>query len=108
MLAHGGGASAPWSQRHNTCRAAIVEAARAMLAQLSSLARDRLPARVYGPIRARRVRRLVTSFEPRVVEHDYAGFRLKASIEDPLGEGWYDHDWDESGELSELRNGRLR
>jgi FkbM family methyltransferase len=78
------------------------------LEQLKAVARRRLPARVYGPIRARRVHRLVETFEPRVVEHRYAGFPLRVSLEDPLAEGWYDHDWDEPAEIAALREGRLR
>ena len=79
-----------------------------MIEQLKSVARNRLPARVYGPIRARRVQRLIETFEPRTVEHVYGGFPLAVRLEDPLAEGWYDHDWEEPVEIAELRKGRLR
>jgi FkbM family methyltransferase len=78
----------------------VVQASKAAL-------RAVLPARLYGPIRARRVHRLVDRFKPRVVEHCYAGFDLAVSLQDPLGEGWYDHDWAEPPEIAELRRGRL-
>lgn len=67
-----------------------------------------LPARVYGPIRARRVRRFIERYEPRIVEHEYAGYRLSIHLEDPLAEEWYDRDWEEPAEIARLRPGRLR
>jgi FkbM family methyltransferase len=79
----------------------VVEAAR-------SAVRASMPARLYGPIRARRVRRLIESYASRTVQHTYAGFPLTVTLRDPLGEGWYDRDWDEPAEISELRQGRLR
>jgi FkbM family methyltransferase len=82
-------------------------AAARMTAAGKAALRAALPARVYGPVRARRVRRLVERFEPRVVEHRYAGFELSIELRDPLGEGWYDHDWKEPPEIAELRSGRL-
>lgn len=66
-----------------------------------------LPDRIYGPIRAYRVRRFVAGFEPRQVAHTYAGYPLTVQLADPLGEFWYDHDWDEPAEIFELRRGRL-
>lgn len=79
-----------------------------MIEQLKSVARTRLPARIYRPIRARRVRRLISRYRARTVEHTYAGFALKVRLEDGLAEGWYDLDWPEPAEVSELRKGRLR
>jgi FkbM family methyltransferase len=78
----------------------IVQASKAAL-------RAALPARFYGPIRARRVQGLIDRFEPRVVEHRYAGFGFAISLQDPLGEAWYDRDWMEPPEILELRRGRL-
>ncbi len=78
-----------------------------VIQQMKSLARNRLPASIYGRIRARRVHGFVKGFEPRTVEHDYGGFPLRIHLEDPLAQGWYDCDWDEPAEIAELRNGRL-
>lgn len=78
-----------------------------MIEGLKTVARRTLPARIYGPIRARRVRRYVERYKPRMVEHEYAGFRLWVHLEDPLAEGWYDGDWEEPAEITQLRLGRL-
>jgi FkbM family methyltransferase len=72
-----------------------------------SAVRAILPARLYGPLRARRVRRLIHGYPSRMVQHHYAGFPLIIHLQDPLAEGWYDHDWDEPPEISRLRLGRL-
>jgi FkbM family methyltransferase len=52
---------------------------------------------------SRRGLRTVVRFEPRTVEHEYAGLRLRVAIEDPVGEGWYDKDWPELDEIGFLR-----
>jgi FkbM family methyltransferase len=44
----------------------------------------------------------------RVVHHDYGGFELAVSVEDPVGAQWYDHDWPMPPELAQLRESRLR
>ena len=79
-----------------------------MTEQLKSVVRDLLPVSIYGPLRARRVHRLVSRFQPRTVEHNYAGYRLRVRLEDPLAEGWYDRDWPEPAEITALRKGRLQ
>lgn len=79
-----------------------------MIERLKSVAREVLPTSIYGPLRARRIYRLITAYEPRTVEHVYAGHRLRIRLEDPLAEGWYDRDWLEPAEIAELRKGRLR
>ena len=66
-----------------------------------------LPARIYGPLRARRVRREVERYKPRTVHHSYAGIQLAVRLEDGLAEAWYDHDWEEPPEVAVLRSGRL-
>jgi FkbM family methyltransferase len=70
--------------------------------------RTALPARVYGPIRARRVRRQIERYGSRTVHHVYGGFPLTVLLGDPLAEAWYDRDWDEPPEIAALRAGRLR
>lgn len=52
-----------------------------------------LPAPAYRVYRRWRVQRMVGNYVPRVAEHVYGGLRLRVALEDPLGEGWYDHDW---------------
>jgi len=75
---------------------------------MKSAARELLPTSIYGPLRARHISRLVTGYSSRIVEHVYAGHRLRIHLEDPLAEGWYDRDWAEPAEITELRRGRLR
>jgi FkbM family methyltransferase len=79
-----------------------------VLGVTKSVVRTALPARVYGPIRARRVRRQVERYRSHVVHHCYGGFPLMVHLDDPLAEAWYDHDWEEPPEIAQLRAGRLR
>ena len=79
-----------------------------MFSRVKSVARELLPSSIYGPLRARHISRLVAAYEPRTVEHVYAGHRLRIHLQDPLAEGWYDRDWAEPAEITELRKGRLR
>lgn len=79
-----------------------------MLELTKAAVRGALPARLYGPIRARRVRQLVDRYGSRTVHHVYAGFPLAVLLADPLAEGWYDRDWEEPPEIAALRGGRLR
>jgi FkbM family methyltransferase len=50
---------------------------------------------------------MVAGFLPYVVEHDYAGVRLKVRIADPLAQGWYDHPWQPMPEVDLLRSNGL-
>lgn len=56
-------------------------------------ARRVLPPSVVARVRASRESALLHSFHPYVAEHSYGGHMLSISMEDPLGQGWYDHDW---------------
>jgi len=78
-----------------------------VIERLKAFARAKLPAPIYGRYRALRIKRYIADYSPRIVEHDYAGFALRVHLEDPLAEGWYDRDWEEPAEISELRRGRL-
>jgi FkbM family methyltransferase len=51
----------------------------------------------------------VDSYQGRVVHHVYGGVPLTVALRDPLGEGWYDHDWAPQPELTFLlERSRLR
>lgn len=76
--------------------------------RLRAQLRARLPAGVYAALRTRRIRRYVEGFTPTTIARDYAGFPLTLELRDPLARGWYDRDWDEPAEITELRAGRLR
>jgi FkbM family methyltransferase len=77
-------------------------AARAGLANLSAVA---WPARFYFRHTADRK---IASYSNHVVHHSYGGHQLAISLEDPVAEDWYDHDWPLMPELARLRASRLR
>ncbi len=60
---------------------------------LKAVARRALPAPAYRRYRRWKVQRMVEDYAPRLVTHVYGGVELRIALEDPLGEGWYDHDW---------------
>jgi FkbM family methyltransferase len=51
--------------------------------------------------------RKVAGYSKRIVHHEYAGHPLAISLEDPVAEDWYDHDWPMIPELARLRESRL-
>jgi hypothetical protein len=53
------------------------------------------------------VRRRVARYRNRVVHHRYGGHELAISLEDPVADEWYDHDWPLPHELARLRASRL-
>jgi len=55
-----------------------------------------------------RIRTNIAHHKVRHVRHTYGGFDLEIVLADPLGEGWYDHDWLETLELDVLRYHRLQ
>jgi FkbM family methyltransferase len=69
---------------------------------------SRLKQEAFHLYQGRRVHRTVARFEPRTVEHDYAGRRLRVALEDPVGEDWYDKDWPEPDEIAFLREHGLK
>jgi len=64
----------------------------------------RVKREAFGALQRRRVQRAVARYEPRTVEHDYGGLRLRVALEDPVGEEWYDKDWPELDEIAFLRS----
>jgi FkbM family methyltransferase len=54
------------------------------------------------------MRRLVNAYDSRCVTRSYGGYELTVSLEDPLAEGWYDHDWPHLPEMDQLCASRLR
>jgi FkbM family methyltransferase len=67
-----------------------------------------LPPSVLGRLRAWRVRQIVSAYAPRIVEHTYGDGALRVHLGDPLGAGWYDHDWAQLPEITALRGKTLR
>ena len=66
-----------------------------------------LPSAILGRLRARRVQQIVAAYTPRVVEHTYGDGPLRVHLGDPLGQGWYDHDWAQLPEISALRGSSI-
>ena len=56
------------------------------------------------------LRRRISGFHKRVVEHTYLGFPLKISIQDDVAAEWYDHLYgaDSMSEIGFLQRGRLK
>jgi FkbM family methyltransferase len=53
------------------------------------------------------VGRRVSHYPNRVVRHTYGGYDFSISLEDPVAQAWYDHDWPLMPELESLRTSRL-
>jgi len=66
-----------------------------------------LPPSVAGNLRTWRVHQLVRSYQTRIIERTYGSGTLRVLLADPLGEGWYDHDWTDLPEITALRKTRL-
>jgi FkbM family methyltransferase len=79
-----------------------------MLLLLKRTILENLPTSLAGRLRAWRVQRLIDTYAPRTVEHDYGGRRLRVYLADPLAAGWYDHDWAPLPEVSALSGAELR
>jgi FkbM family methyltransferase len=54
------------------------------------------------------MRYTLSSFERRRVRHRYGGHELEIELIDPMGQGWYDHDWPELPEIAFLRRHGLQ
>ena len=67
-----------------------------------------LPPAILGRLRTWRVHQIVSTYKPHVVEHKYGAGMLRVHLGDPLGAGWYDHDWAELPEIRALRGRSLR
>lgn len=74
---------------------------------IESLARVLVPHPLWRRLRAWKMQRILSRFRPYLVEHDYAGVRLKVRIADPLARGWYDHPWEPMHEVDLLRSAGL-
>jgi FkbM family methyltransferase len=53
------------------------------------------------------IKRKVARYRNRIVHHSYGGYDLAISLEDPVADEWYDHDWPLPSELARLRSSRL-
>jgi len=72
------------------------------------MVRSVVPSWLWTRLRVARIRTNIAHHKVRHVRHTYGGFDLEIVLADPLGEGWYDHDWLETPELDVLRHHRLQ
>lgn len=75
-----------------------------MKALLSSI----VPKPIWSQLRMMRLHYSRASFHRRRVRHKYGGYWFEIELADPLGAGWYDHDWPEPPEIAFLKGSRLR
>lgn len=63
------------------------------MTDIARAAARHLPAPLYRVVRQIRIRQAIRGYTKRVVTHSYGhGVVLTISLQDPLAEGWYDHD----------------
>lgn len=74
---------------------------------LKQLIKPVVPAFIWGYIRAKLCEKQRAAFARHVVEHTYAGTKLKVLIADGLAEGWYDHPWPVMTELDFLQDQKI-
>jgi FkbM family methyltransferase len=74
---------------------------------IKSLVKRTVPAWLWTRLRLARIRNSIDRFTVRQVRHVYGSFPLEIYLADPLGAGWYDHDWPELPEIELLRRYRL-
>ena len=74
---------------------------------LKALLRRATPRWLWRRLRTWKMRRMLAAFTPYTAVHTYAGVPLQVRIGDPLGRGWYDHDWGPLPEIDLLRQGAL-
>lgn len=72
--------------------------------QLANVGALAWPSRLYF---RRSAQRKIAAFPRRVVHHSFGGYELTISLEDPVGQEWYDHDWPLTPELALLGESRL-
>jgi FkbM family methyltransferase len=67
-----------------------------------------VPKPLWNRLRMLRMRYTRASYRRRRVRHDYGGYQLEVELIDPMGAGWYDHDWPELPEIALLKQHGLR
>jgi FkbM family methyltransferase len=67
-----------------------------------------VPKPLWTQLRMLRMRYTSASYQPRRVRHNYGGYALELELIDPMGAGWYDHDWAELAEIALLKQHGLR
>lgn len=58
-----------------------------------------LPRPLWTWLRVKKIKNSINQYNKKTVIHSYCGHTLKIHIEDPMGQGWYDKDWDRLYEI---------
>jgi FkbM family methyltransferase len=75
---------------------------------VKQLLKSILPPPVWTQLRVLRSRYEMVKYGRRRVCHNYGGFELEIELIDPMGAGWYDHDWQELAEIALLKKHGLK
>lgn len=75
---------------------------------LKRILRSLVPARIWEWMRSFHLRYTLSHYPAFQSEHTYGGVKLAVWLADPLGKGWYDHDWPELPEIEFLQRYRLK
>jgi FkbM family methyltransferase len=67
-----------------------------------------VPKPLWSRLRMLRMHYTRSSYRRRRVRHNYGGYQLEVELVDPMGAGWYDHDWPELPEIALLKQHGLR
>ena len=67
-----------------------------------------LPRTVWARLRVFRIQYTLAHYKRRRVRHNYGGEELELELIDPMGAGWYDHDWPVLPEIAFLKQHRLK
>lgn len=65
--------------------------------------RSAVPTRTWNWLRVLSIRYTIFTSSKQREQHNYGGFLLNVEIGDPIGRGWYDHDWEELPEVTFLK-----
>jgi FkbM family methyltransferase len=75
---------------------------------MKQVIRSIVPTRVWNWLRVLRIRYIIWSSPRQRARHNYGGFDLNVEVGDPMGRGWYDHDWEVLSEVAMLKQYGLR
>jgi FkbM family methyltransferase len=75
---------------------------------MKQLLKSILPPPVWSQLRVLRSRYEMAKYGRRRVRHNYGGYDLEIELIDPMGAGWYDHDWQELAEIALLKKHGLK
>src|SRR5262245_30847773 len=79
-----------------------------MPAAMREFVRAVVPRSWWAQLRLLRLQYTLSRFQRRRVRHNYGGHEFEIELVDPMGAGWYDHDWPELAEIAFLKRHRLR